>query len=64
MKKEQPALLAKVPPKVWGKQWVADVQAVGSGEAALKYLAAYLCRPPLHERQLEHAADGDGDGSG
>jgi len=55
LKKEQPALLAKVPTKVWWKKWVADVQAVGSGEAALKYLAAYLCRPPLHERQLEHA---------
>jgi hypothetical protein len=26
---------------------------VGSGEAALKYLAAYLCRPPLHESQVE-----------
>jgi len=23
-------------------------------EAALKYLAAYLCRPPLHESQIEH----------
>ncbi len=29
------------------------VQPVGSGAAALKYLAAYLCRPPLHESQLE-----------
>ena len=32
---------------------MADVQPVGSGEAALKYLAAYLCRPPLHESQIE-----------
>ncbi|MBI2929338.1 MAG: transposase [Verrucomicrobia bacterium] len=32
---------------------LADIQPVGSGEAALKYLAAYLCRPPLHESQIE-----------
>jgi len=52
LQKEQPELLAAVPKKVWWKKWVADVQPVGSGEAALKYLAAYLCRPPLHENQL------------
>jgi hypothetical protein len=52
LQQDQPALLQTVPAKVWGKPWVADVQAVGRGEAALKYLAAYLCRPPLHESQL------------
>jgi hypothetical protein len=35
-------------------KWVADVQPVGSGEAALKYLANYLVKPPLHESQIEH----------
>ena len=54
LKKHEPDLLAKVPAKVWWMKWVADVQPVGSGEAALKYLAAYLGRPPLHESQLEH----------
>ena len=49
----EPELFQQVPPKVWWLQWVADVQPVGSGEAALKYLANYLCRPPLHESQLE-----------
>lgn len=53
LRKEQPTLLAAVPLKAWRQKWVADVQPVGSGEAALKYLAAYLCRPPLHESQLE-----------
>jgi len=53
LQREQPALLKQVPAKVWWVQWVADVQPVGSGEAALKYLAHYLCRPPLHESQLE-----------
>ena len=32
---------------------MADVQPVGSGQAALQYLAAYLCRPPLRESQIE-----------
>jgi hypothetical protein len=50
---DQPELFQRVPAKVWWRPWVADLQPVGSGEAALKYLAAYLCRPPLHERQIE-----------
>ena len=54
LQQEHPELFRKVPAKVWWRKWVADVQPVGSGEAALKYLAAYLARPPLHESQLEH----------
>jgi len=50
---EHPKLFQQVPAKVWWVKWVADVQPVGSGEAALKYLANYLCRPLLHERQIE-----------
>jgi hypothetical protein len=50
---EQPELFKQVPAKVWWMKWVADIQPVGSGEAALKYLANYLCQPPLHESQLE-----------
>lgn len=53
LKAEQPERFRHVPPKVWWVKWVADIQPVGSGEAALKYLANYLCRPPLHERQIE-----------
>lgn len=50
---DQPELLNAVPKKVWWRKWVADVQAVGSGEAALKYLANYLCKPPLQDTQIE-----------
>ena len=53
LQRDQPELLASVPAKVWWQKWVTDVQPVGSGEAALKYLAAYLCRPPLSESQIE-----------
>jgi hypothetical protein len=51
---EHPELFAQVPAKVWWVKWVADIQPVGAGEAALQYLAAYLCRPPLHESQVEN----------
>ena len=53
LKAEEPELFKAVPEKVWWIKWVADVQPVGSGEAALKYLANYLCKPPLHESQIE-----------
>jgi hypothetical protein len=53
LQRDHPELFRQVPPKVWWVKWVADIQPVGSGEAALKYLAAYLCRPPLHESQIE-----------
>jgi hypothetical protein len=54
LKAETPELLAQVPAKVWWVKWVADVQPVGSGAAALKYLANYLCKPPLPESQIEN----------
>ena len=55
LKAQEPELRARVPAKVWWMKWRADLQAVGSGQAALKYLAAYLCRPPLHESQIQCA---------
>lgn len=51
----EPELYKQVPAKVGWVKLVADSQPVGRGEAALKYLAAYLCRSPLHESQLEDA---------
>jgi hypothetical protein len=51
---DAPALFKAVPAKVWWIKWVADIQPVGSGEAALKYLANYLCKPPLHDAQIKH----------
>ena len=53
LKEHEPELFQAVPQKVWWLKWVADVQAVGGGEAALKYLANYLCSPPLREHQIE-----------
>ena len=53
LQRQHPKLLAQVPPKVWWSQWVADVQPVGSGAAALKYLAAYVGRGPLHPSRIQ-----------
>jgi len=53
LSQEHPQLLAQVPPKIWWMKWVVDVQAVGSGAAALKYLAAYVSRGPLHPSRIQ-----------
>jgi hypothetical protein len=53
LKEYEPELFRQVPAKVWWLKWVVDIQPVGSGEAALKYLANYLAQPPLREHQLE-----------
>ena len=34
-------LFSQVDNRVWKKQWVVDLEPVGSGEAAFKYLAPY-----------------------
>jgi len=49
----QVKLEAAVPPAVWGKAWVVDCRPVGSGEAALRYLAPYIFRVALSNNRLE-----------
>jgi hypothetical protein len=53
LKQDHPELLAQVPAKVWWRDWVPDVKAVGSGAAALKYMAAYVSRGPLHPSRIQ-----------
>jgi hypothetical protein len=50
---QQLKLERAVPAAVWGKAWVVDCRAVGSGEAALKYLAPYIFRVALSNNRLE-----------
>jgi len=45
-------LFQQVPPKVWSLDWVVDVQFVGSGEPALKYLAAYVYRTAFSAERI------------
>ena len=42
----------QVPNCVWHKDWVVHCEAVGSGEAALKYLAPYIFRVALSNRRI------------
>ena len=52
LQQDHPALWAQVPSTVWSLNWVADVQPVGTGEPALKYLAAYVYRTALSAQRI------------
>jgi hypothetical protein len=45
-------LFTQIPPATWSISWVADVQPVGSGEPALKYLAAYVYRTAFSAERI------------
>ena len=53
-----PQLFQQIPASVWRQEWVVDVRAVGNGEAALKYLAAYVCRTALSHQRILRDQDG------
>jgi len=44
--------LDAVDSKVWKKLWVVDLEQVGNGDAALKYLAPYIYRIALTNKRL------------
>lgn len=45
-------LFAKVHAAVWNKAWVVDSRPVGTGEAALKYLAPYVFRVAISNNRI------------
>jgi hypothetical protein len=45
-------LFHKIPQEVWQQDWVVHVQSVGKAEAALKYLAAYLYRIAISNKNI------------
>lgn len=49
---QQAGLLQQVPPQVWRQEWVVHCQPVGTGQAALKYLAPYVFRVALSNRRI------------
>jgi len=55
---KQAGLFDEVSPGLWRQNWVVDLLAVGSGEAALKYLAPYVFRVALSNRNLLALTDG------
>ena len=45
-------LLAKVPPDTWSRPWNVDLQPVGRGETALRYLANYVQKTALDQARI------------
>ena len=57
LQQEHPKLFVQIPRAVWRQDWVADVQPVGRGDGALKYLAAYVYRTAFSAQRIR-ADDG------
>jgi putative transposase/transposase-like zinc-binding protein len=53
----QTPLYAEVGAAVWQVAWVVDCRPVGSGQAALKYLAPYIFRVALSNNRIVGVAD-------
>jgi hypothetical protein len=47
-----PTLFIQIDAVAWSLDWVADVQPVGTGEPALKYLAAYVYRTAFSAQRI------------
>jgi len=52
LQKADPKLFVQIPCKVWQMAWVVDVLPVGRGEAALKYLGAYVYRSAFSSEKI------------
>lgn len=48
----------EIPQEVWKQEWVVHIQSVGKGEAALKYLAAYLFRIAISNKNILPSQNG------
>ncbi len=51
-------LFESVPKSVWKKDWVIDIEPVGNGEAAVKYLAPYIFRVAISNRNILSMKEG------
>ena len=49
---KQTDLYELVPKSVWKQEWVCHIQHVGSGESSLKYLAPYIYRGPISDKNI------------
>jgi len=52
LRQQHPQLYLQIPRAAWALDWVADVQPVGTGEPALKYLAAYVYRTAFSAERI------------
>lgn len=51
-------LFNEVPSHLWREAWVVHSQVVGSGQAALKYLAPYIFRVAISNKRIVKVAEG------
>lgn len=58
LQKEHPARFAQIPARVWKQHWNVGLEAVGSGENALRYLARYVFITATGNRILSQLPDG------
>jgi hypothetical protein len=49
---KEAGLYQLVPKRTWKQDWVCDVKPVGNGQAVLKYLAPYVYRGALSDRNI------------
>jgi len=52
LEREHQELLKQIPARAWKQPWVVDVQPVGRGTTALRYLAAYVQKTALSSSRL------------
>jgi hypothetical protein len=50
-------LYQHVPQTVWQKNWVVDIEPVGSGREALKYLTPYIFRVAISNKSILKVSD-------
>lgn len=58
LQKEHPDLFKHVPAQVWKTHWNVGVQAAGSGQNALRYLARYVFKTATGNRLVSQLPDG------
>jgi uncharacterized protein (UPF0212 family) len=56
--KKTPDLFDQVPSKVWHRNWVVDIEPIGKGQSALKYLVPYIFRVAISNKRIENFQDG------
>lgn len=50
-------LFHAIDPVVWTKDWIVDIQAVGDGRTAIRYLAPYIFRVAISDRRIRASDD-------
>ena len=55
--KKHPDVFKQIPKKVWRTDWVVDIEPVGKGTSALKYLAPYIFRVAISNKRIVRFKD-------